>query len=200
MTTYDAIVIGGGGMGSAAAYHLSRRGLKTLVLERFRRGHANGSSHGESRVIRMFYEQAYYTRLMTSAYAAWREAEAESGADLLTVTGGVVIGREGIPAFDRSIESLSVNGAPFERWSAGETMRRFPQFRVEPDDVAVWEPETGFLRADRCVATLLALAERHRATVLEESAVEAIEGESSPVRVRTSDGEFQAKRVIVTAG
>ena len=92
---YEAIVIGAGGMGSAAAYHLARSGARVLVLEQFSRGHARGSSHGETRAIRYYYDRAFYTELMKPAYAEWRRLEEESGKNLLFITGGVLIAPEG---------------------------------------------------------------------------------------------------------
>jgi sarcosine oxidase len=51
-STYDAIVLGVGGMGSAAAFELARRGRRVLGLEQFALAHDRGSSHGQTRVIR----------------------------------------------------------------------------------------------------------------------------------------------------
>src|SRR5436309_2951429 len=87
---YDVIVLGIGGMGSATAYHLARRGRRVLGLDAFARGHHNGSSHGKSRGIREAYgESPQYVPLVQRAYALWRELEAETGQRLLTITGGI---------------------------------------------------------------------------------------------------------------
>ena len=79
---YDAIVIGAGGMGSAAAYHLAKSGANVLLLEQFQRGHSLGSSHGATRIIRLFYDKPFYTELMKSAYSEWRAVETASGETL----------------------------------------------------------------------------------------------------------------------
>ena len=94
--TYDVIVIGLGGMGSAAVYHLARRGRKVLGLERFDIPHDRGSSHGATRIIRLAYaEHANYVPLLRRAYQLWREIESEADERLLFITGGIDAGEEG---------------------------------------------------------------------------------------------------------
>src|SRR6266566_6189304 len=91
---YDAIVVGLGAMGSSALYQLSRRGLRVLGLEAFEPGHRLGSSHGESRVIRLaYFEHPNYVPLLQRAYELWDQLERTSGAKLLHITGGLMIGR-----------------------------------------------------------------------------------------------------------
>ena len=90
---YDVIVVGLGAMGSAAAYHLARRGQRVLGLEQFEPGHTRGSSHGETRIIReAYFEHPVYVPLVQRAYALWRELEEASGAALYLRTGGLMIG------------------------------------------------------------------------------------------------------------
>ena len=89
----DVIIVGIGGMGSAAACHLARRGLRVLGLEQFDIPHDLGSSHGASRIIRLAYaEHPDYVPLLRRAYALWRELEEEAGERLLMVTGGIDAG------------------------------------------------------------------------------------------------------------
>src|SRR5690554_4419785 len=91
---YDVIVLGLGGMGSAAAYHLARRGRRVLGLEQFDPVHDRGSSHGETRMIRECYaEHPSYVPLVQRAYENWRQLERDSGVDpILTITGGLYVG------------------------------------------------------------------------------------------------------------
>src|ERR671916_1049696 len=91
---FDTIVIGLGGMGSAAAYHLAQRGRRVLGLERFGPAHAQGSSHGRSRIIRQaYFEGASYVPLLLRAYELWEQLEKEPGQELMTLTGGLMIRR-----------------------------------------------------------------------------------------------------------
>src|SRR5438270_8151593 len=90
---YDVIVVGVGAMGSSACYHLARRGARVLGLEQFDIPHALGSSHGQSRMIRLaYYEHPDYVPLLKRAYELWHELEATSGQKLLYLSGGLYIG------------------------------------------------------------------------------------------------------------
>jgi sarcosine oxidase len=82
--TYDVIILGTGGVGSAAMYHLANRGLQVLGLDRFPPGHDRGSSHGETRVIRRsYFEHSDYVPLLNSAYKLWTDLEKTTGKQLL---------------------------------------------------------------------------------------------------------------------
>jgi len=91
-TEYDTIVLGLGAMGSAALYQLAKRGNKVLGIEQFNSPHHFGSSHGETRIIRQAIgEGAEYVPLVLRSYDLFREIEKESGRQVLTVTGGLII-------------------------------------------------------------------------------------------------------------
>lgn len=95
---YDVIVVGLGGMGSAAAYHLAQRGRRVLGLERFDPAHDQGSSHGGSRLIRqVYFEDPAYVPLVQRAYELWRELEHNSREALLLATGGLLLGSPECP-------------------------------------------------------------------------------------------------------
>ncbi len=198
---YDAIVIGAGGMGSASAYHLAKSGADVLVLEQFQRGHTLGSSHGATRIIRFFYDKPFYTELMKTAYAEWRDLESVSGKSLLFITGSVCLGGRGNPYGQSVRRSLDAAGVKSEWWSAARSAERFPQFQVSDDMDILWQEDTGFLHAAECVLTHLELAERHGATVREETVVTDIDWKpSESPTVSTDDGQFHGRKVVVTAG
>src|SRR6266566_2824621 len=91
--TYDVLVLGTGGVGSAAAYHLATRGAKVLGIDQFPGGHDRGSSHGETRVIRQaYFEHPDYVPLLLRAYELWRELEHEARTDLLHQVGLLQVG------------------------------------------------------------------------------------------------------------
>lgn len=135
--TFDAIVLGLGGMGSAAVAQLAQRGARVLGLETFLPLHANGSSHGRSRIIRQaYFEAPEYVPLLLRSYDLWRDLEAESGQTLLKVTGGLNIRRAGErlrhrgrpqrpPLQPPSRDALRSRGAsPLPRLSAARVTRR----------------------------------------------------------------------------
>ena len=197
---YDAIVIGAGGMGSATAYHLAKTGANVLVLEQFQRGHTFGSSHGETRIIRLFYDKPFYTQLMKFAYAEWRAVENGAGTPLLFTTGSVSLGVAGNHYSMATRESLAAAGVASEVWDAEQFARRFPQFHVPRAMDILWQKDSGFLHAAACVSTLLQLAEHHGASVRENTAVTGIDWQGDIPRVETEEGHFRARKLIVTAG
>src|SRR5437016_2375555 len=91
--TFDVAVVGLGAMGSAAALHLARRGVRVIGIERFQPGHPHGSSHGKTRIIRLgYFEHPAYVPLLRRAYELWRELEVRSGRRLMQITGIAEIG------------------------------------------------------------------------------------------------------------
>ena len=197
---YDTIIIGAGGMGSATAYHLAKSGADVLVLEQFQRGHTFGSSHGETRIIRFFYDKPFYTELMKTAYAEWRDLESVSGKSLLFITGSVGIGTKGNPYGRATRQSLDAAGVESELWDTAQLAERFPQFRLTDDMEILYQKDTGFLRAAECVSTHLQLAEQHGAVIREETKVTNIDWQADVPTVRTENSQFQGRKVIVTAG
>lgn len=197
---HDAIVIGAGGMGSATAYHLAKSGADVLVLEQFQRGHTFGSSHGETRIIRFFYDKPFYTELMKTAYTEWRALESVSGKPLLFITGSVSIGTKGNPYGRAARKSLDAAGVESEWWSATQLAKHFPQLRVSNNMDILWQKDTGFLHAAECVSTHLQLAEQHGASVQEETTVTGIDWQADVPTVQTENGQFHGRKVVVTAG
>ncbi len=197
---YDTIVIGAGGMGSATAYHLAKSGADVLVLEQFQRGHTFGSSHGETRIIRFFYDKPFYTELMKTAYAEWRDLEAVSGKRLLFITGSVSLGKSGNQYTTAVRQSLDAAGVASEWWDAKQLTERFSQFRVSNDMDILWQKDTGFLYASECVLTHLQLAEQHGTEIQEKTPVGRIDWQADVPTVYTEDNQFRGKKVVVTAG
>ena len=197
MANWDVIVVGLGAMGSSALYQLSRRGLRVLGIEAFEPGHQLGSSHGESRIIRLAYhEHPSYVPLLHRAYALWSEIEQESGAHLLTITGGLMIGPPSSELVSGALASAKVHGLEHEVLSAAEVRRRYPAFNPTEDEVALFEPKSGFLRPERCIDTFVQLAQRHGAQVRYG---EAVRGWSAH-EVRTATETYGAEHVVFTCG
>ena len=199
--TYDVIVVGLGAMGSATAYQLARRGMRVLGLDRFTPPHAFGSSHGETRIIReAYFEHPVYVPMVQRAYELWRDLEKESDTTLLRETGGVMIGRPDSELVKGARHSAELHGLRHEMLTASEVRERFPALHPESDMVAVWEPRAGVLFADACITAHLAQARHYGAELRYEESVLRWEPEGDDIRVLTTQGEYRARQLIVTAG
>lgn len=203
MPPYDVIVVGLGGMGSAAARHLARRGRRVLGLDRFTPGHDRGSSHGGSRIIRLaYFEGPAYVPLLLAAYDRWRALERDAGTELLTRTGGLLLGPPGSELVARSRATAEQCDVAFEMLDAAEVRRRVPTLAPDDDTVALFDPAGGLVPAEATVSAGLRLATaagadlRFGETVTGWDADPAGEG----VTVRTAAGEFVAAHMVVSAG
>jgi sarcosine oxidase len=198
---YDVIVAGLGGMGSSAAYHLASRGKRVLGLEQHTPAHDKGSSHGQSRIIRLAYsEDPAYVPLVLRAYELWEQLERETGEDLMTITGGLMIGPPGSRYFEGSKESAERYDLPYEALDAAELKKRYPVFRPTPDTVALFEERAGFLRPEACVRAHLDRAASLGADLRFEEEILAWEPTPSGVLVETSSETYEAERLVVSAG
>lgn len=201
MDSYDVAVVGLGAMGSAALFHLARRGVRAVGIEQFAPGHDRGSSHGESRAIRLGYsEHPSYVPLVLSAFANWRELERLSGETLLTTTGILEAGKPGSRMVAGSLEACLLNGLDHELLDAAEVRRRIPAVTLPEGYTAIWQPEGGFLRPELANSVHLRLAEHAGATVLTETRVSAIEPAGEGVRVVLDGRTIEAASVVVAAG
>jgi len=198
---YDAIVIGIGGMGSAAVYHLARRGKRVLGLEQFDIPHDLGSSHGITRIIRLaYYEHPSYLPLLRRAYELWRDLQAAAGEQLLFLTGSIDAGPPDSQVFDGSRTSCERYGLAHEVLSSAELTRRFPAYRLPQATMAVFQPDGGFLTPERCIVAHIVLAQAAGAEIHAREPVQAWEATSNGVRVRTERGIYEADKLVLSAG
>src|SRR4029453_7559126 len=163
---FDIIVVGVGAMGSAACHHLARRGARVLGLEQFAIPHAMGSSHGDSRMIRLcYYEHPDYVPLLRRAYELWAELESEAGAKLLQITGGLYMGSPECEFISGTLRAANEHRLPHEKLDRRQIRERYPQFHVPDDHIGVFEPSAGLLMPERVIGASVELALRHGAEV-----------------------------------
>jgi len=201
--SYDAVVLGLGGMGSAAAFHLARRGKRVLGLERFSAPHDRGSSHGHSRMIRQaYFEDPAYVPALLRSYDLWAELERESGQRLLTTTGGLMLGRVGSPVVAGSLLSAQQHSLPHKLLDADAIRSSYPLLNVADDTVALYEQRAGVLMPEACITAHLEGAARHGAELRFEQPVLSWEADPSGdgVRVTTALGSYTASRLVLTPG
>lgn len=200
---YDVIVVGIGGMGSATAWQLARRGQRVLGLERFDIPHAMGSSHGVTRIIRLpYYEDPAYVPLLHRAYALWRELEAATGERVLHTHGSLDGGLEDGVVFDGALHSARLHALEHEVLTAEQVNERFPGYAMPAGMRFVLQPQGGYVMSERAIvahvrAAQAAGAEIHaREQVLGWEARPGGEG----VTVTTDRGRYEAARLVLTAG
>ena len=202
MAAFDVIVVGLGGMGSAAVAHIAARGSRVLGVEQYQPGHANGSSHGRSRVIRLaYFEDPAYVPLLRRAYELWRKLEGDTGRSLLQITGGLMIGSPTSDVVSGTLRSAREHHLAHEVLDAAEIHRRFPAFEPGEGTVAVHEPEAGVVRPEDAIHAHLEIAARHGARLLfDERVVEWRATAGSAVEVTTTRGRYEAERLILSPG
>ncbi|MEE1751051.1 N-methyl-L-tryptophan oxidase [Streptomyces sp. SP18CS02] len=199
--TYDVIVIGLGGMGSAAVHHLSSRGARVLGLEKFGPVHSRGSSHGGSRITRQsYFEDPAYVPLLLRAYELYERLEHDTGRDIATLCGGLMLGRPASRTVSGSLRSAERWDLPHEVLDAKEIRRRFPTFTPDDDEVALYEARAGLLRPENTVAAQLQLATRAGADLHFEEPLLRWEPYRDGVRVHTAENSYTAGQLVICPG
>jgi len=201
MQTYDVIVLGVGGVGSAALYELARRGVRSLGIDRFRPPHDRGSSHGQTRVIRQaYFEHPDYVPLLRESYRLWRELEAAAGQKLLHLVGLLEMGPADGVVVPGVLRAAAEHRLDVEQVSADDVQQRWPGLRASRELVGVFERDAGYLLVENCLVAQLAAAQAAGARLLVDTVVHDWSADDRSVRVRTSAGEFEAGKLIVAAG
>ena len=202
MPSPDVIVIGLGGMGSAAAYRLAQRGLRVLGLERHTPVHDRGSSHGGSRITRQaYFEDPAYVPLLLRAAELWPQVEADSRRTIAVRTGGVMVGRADSQTVAGSLRSAQEWDLPHELLDAADIRRRFPTMTPAPDEVALYEQGAGLVIPEQSVAAHLALASDSGAELHFGEPVTSWQApDGGGVRVRTAAGTYTAGQLVICPG
>jgi sarcosine oxidase len=199
--SYDAIVVGLGAMGSATLFHLARRGLRVLGLEQFSEAHQLGSSHGDSRIIReTYFEHPLYVPLVQRAHELWRELEATSGASLMKITSGLMIGPSDGMVVAGTLRSAREHHLPHEVLTPAQVRERFPAFRLASNLVAVLDPRAGYLDPEACNKAHLDAARAAGAETRFDEPVLEWNPDGEGVRIRTGAGTYTAHRLVLAAG
>ncbi|MBW3664246.1 MAG: N-methyl-L-tryptophan oxidase [Actinobacteria bacterium] len=189
MDRYDVAVVGLGGIGAAIACHLARRGRSVVGLDRHSPPHVHGSSHGRSRIIRKaYFEGTSYVPLLERAYAAWSDLEADAGTRLLTITGGLFIGREDDDVVTGTLRSAEAHDLEHERLDAAEVRQRFPALRLAEDEVAVYEADAGIVFPEAAQRAHLRVADASGARLRVGMAVNSWTAEDESIRLDVDQG------------
>jgi sarcosine oxidase len=200
-TQFDVAVIGLGAMGSAALAFLSARGVKAIGIDAYFPAHALSSSHGDSRLIRMgYFEDPSYVPLLERAYRNWRSLEARLRTDILTITGVLQIGAPDSKIVSGTRASCEMHALPHDLLDKADMAARFPAFQLDDGDVAVFDPQGGYLRPEAAVMGYLKLAAGDGAVLHFGERVLAIEPDDGGVTVQSATGRYRARKVVVATG
>jgi len=199
--SYDVLVVGLGAMGSQTVAELARRGARVAGIDRFAPPHAEGSSHGRSRIIReAYFEDPIYVPLVQRAYARWAALETETGTSLFRRTGGLWYGRPDGDLIRGTLRSTAAHRLPHERLDATALRARFPAHRVDDDWVGILEPRAGVLDPERAIAAALTVAREHGATLRPHTTVTGWAQTADGVVVETDGGTMHAASVVLCGG
>ncbi len=198
---YDVIVVGLGGMGSAAAYALASRGQRVLGIEQFGPAHSMGSSHGGTRLVRKaYFERPDYVPLLVRSYQLWDELSAAVGTRLLTRCGALMIGRPDSAVVSGTLESARRWSLPHEVLDSAGLRARYPQFALPEDQLAVYEADAGFVSPETTVRAHLELAAAAGAELRFDTLVEQLEVGSDGVHLVAGGVQLHAPRAVIATG
>lgn len=201
METDLVIVIGLGGLGSAALASLARRGVRVLGLETGNPPHDRGSSHGGSRVARTaYFEHPDYVPLARAAFAGWDRLEEETGRRCLHRCGVLLAGSEASPILEAAAGSARDHGISTRALDPDALQATFPDFKFPARFHGLLEPDAGFVVPETAIEAQLEVARRHGASVRTGVEVRSIEADGHGVEVVLDGETIKASRVVVTAG
>jgi sarcosine oxidase len=199
---FEYIVLGLGGLGSGAAYWLSREaGAEVLGIEQFELGHVRGESQDHSRIIRLSYHTPEYVDLAKLAYDAWDTLERESGDQVVLKTGGLDFApRDSKIPLDTYRNAMRTCHVTYEDLDADEIMKRWPQFTLTEDIVGLYQEQSGIAMAARANEAHRKMARANGATLLENTPVTNIVTRDNEVTVETTGGSFRCRKLVIAAG
>ena len=198
---FDCIVIGVGGMGSSTLYNLAKRGRRVLGLEQFDIPHAEGSSHGVNRIIRLaYYEHPSYVPLLRRAYELWSEIESVTGEQLLYKTGSIDTAPSGHEVFEGSLESCLLHDIPHRVLNHVQINEQFPGYQLPPGHMGLLQEDGGFVLSERSIVAYANAAMSAGAEIHAREVVTGWESDQGGVRVFTDRSEYTAERLVITAG
>jgi sarcosine oxidase len=202
MKSFDAIVLGLGGMGSSALYHLAKDGHNVLGIDQFSKAHDLGSSHGQSRLIRQaYFEHEDYVPLLKRSYVLWEELEKLSGMNLFQRNGLIIFGPEHGAILQGIKKSAKLHNIPVDFVPPESCLEKYGKYFSIPDDFSgAYESNAGYLEVESCVLAHLNSAEKLGAKIHTNTPVINWKSNSDGVEVTTSQEKYLAKKLVVTAG
>jgi sarcosine oxidase len=184
-------------MGAATGWRLAKRGVQVVCFDRYSPPHTLGSTHGETRITRTaYFEGPWYVPLLQETFPLWRELEQSSRAQLLTLTGTLMIGSQLSEVIRGTRASASEHGLDVQELEAEEAIRRYPGQVLYQDEVAIVDRQGGFVRAEEAVGAMIDQMLVHGGELRRNCIVTSIDGRV----VTTDEGRDSFDAVVIAAG
>ena len=203
MESADVVIVGGGIMGCALAYQLSKRNVDVLVLERETLGsQSTGKCAGG---VRQQFSSEGNVRLQQKSVAMLEHFEEEVGhpADFRQIGYLFVLTHpQHVEDFGHNMEMWHRIGLTEARWvDAADAARMVPILNVEDVLGCTFCPSDGIASPADVTSGYAAAARRHGARLKEGVAVTGIDVGSGRVQgVRTTAGDIATRLVFSCAG
>ncbi len=188
-------------MGAATGWRLAARGVQVVCFDRYSPPHAFGSSHGESRITRTaYFEGPWYVPLLQETFPLWRELEEAGGAQLLTLTGALMIGPPSAEAITGSLSAATAHGLDARLLDADELRRRYPGHVIGAGDVAVLDVQAGFVRPEAAVSAMIDRLVALGGEIRHDVVVNDVSGRADGVVVASGQTREKFDAVVIAAG
>jgi sarcosine oxidase len=198
---YDVVVVGAGIMGTSACWSLQRRGMRVLLLDQYRPPHELGSSQGKTRIIReAYFEDPIYVPLVQRAYELWNQLEVETSRNMVTITGGLVVGPPEGELVVGALRSAREHSLPYEELSSAEATAKFAPFRIPSRYRVILEPRAGVVHADAAIEAMLDLSRIDGAAHRFGERVLRWHKDGSGICVETEQSRYRGERLVLAAG
>ena len=201
-TTADAVIIGGGAIGTSILYNLTMKGMRNVVL--LEKGVlASGSTGDTGAIMRQHYSTETNVRLVQKSLEIFQNfPELVGGESIYNRTGWVfLVPEEAAPAFDQNIAWLKTMGV--NTWAISvEELREFLP-GVHQDGIAriAYEPDSGYADPHGLCSGYVSKAREQGASVFLDTPAWDIKTANGKVQaVVTKQGEISTSVVVNAAG
>lgn len=202
MSRTKVAVVGVGTVGAQVLWQLAQRECDVTGYELYAPGHSQGAAGGETRLYRNIeIEDLRYTPIVDRADELWKKLEHDSQRSLREISGALVMGDENSPETQRALAAARASARDIRVLSREESLREYPEFALDPNDITIVDREGGIIKPELTVAAAAAMAEQHGAELVRGTRVTSIVPlDGGGARITASGVARDFDRVVVAAG